>query len=70
MMMRWLQALAITVGSPLLLKGRSGDGGGCGLEFKLGEEAVYFVYAGEVSLCDRVYASAELLAMLREYKGR
>jgi hypothetical protein len=55
-------------GQPSVLRAQAGDPGGCGTFFRAGEEAIYLVYAGEVSLCGRLPVQSDLLRRLREHK--
>jgi hypothetical protein len=50
------------------LKAQSGNHGNCGTSFQTGEEAIYVVYSGEVSLCGKLPAKPELVRRLRAYK--
>jgi len=64
-----IEAIEWLKGGPVeLLRGRPGASSSCGLEFRLGEEAVFLVYNGEVSLCGRQRATPELLERLRRLK--
>ena len=55
-------------GQPSVLRAQAGDPGSCGTFFRAGEEAIYLVYAGEVSLCGRLPAQPDLLRQLRAHK--
>jgi|SRR6185436_1889792 hypothetical protein len=54
-------------GQPMVLKAQSGDQD-CGTSFRVGEEAIYIVYSGQVGLCGRLPAQPDLLRRLREHK--
>jgi len=64
-----IEAIEWLKGGPVeFLHGRPGASSSCGLEFRPGEEAVFLVYSGEVSLCGRQRATPEFLERLRKLK--
>ena len=54
-------------GQPTVLRAQSADQD-CGTGFRVGEEAIYIVYSGQVGLCGRLPAHPDLLRRLREHK--
>ena len=55
-------------GSGERLEALRGNGANCGFTFAAGEERVYFVFSGVVTLCGRAAPRPELLARLRKLK--
>lgn len=55
-------------GQPSMLVAQAADQGGCGTTFQAGEEAIYVVYEGKVSLCGKLAARSELVKRLRAHR--
>lgn len=55
-------------GRPTVLKALRSDEGTCGVKFQIGDEAVFALHQGQVSVCSRMPVTRELIEGLRAYK--
>ena len=53
---------------PTVLRGKAGGGTNCGWKFEVGEEEIFFVYHGKVSVCSRSQVTVDLVNRLRALK--